>query len=332
MPASSSSSSVTATSGLLTGKTLIILTDPNLPELTPSDQLALSALKDAGASVSLFTWSHWDEDPQLSALKSADAVIIRTCWDYQFHQDSFQAFMGACAQQRIRLWNPPGLVQWNLDKRYLKALAAAGVPIVPTVWLEAADLTTQDDLPGQIRQRLREQGWTQAVIKPIVSASGTFTTRFKPDVAEAEMDATLKALWPQAQESGLMLQPFLSQVCDEGEWTFVYFAAATAHEGFSHAVLKKPESGEFRVQTHFGGQNHAVAQVDAALRAQADKVMAGLAVCRSERWLYARVDGVVVDGQLQLMELEVIEPHLFFECDEVSAGRYVQAVARILQR
>lgn len=312
----------------LAHKTVVLLTDKSLPELTPSDQIAIGALREAGATVTPVIWNTLlQADPTLASLKSADAVIIRTCWDYQFHQAAFQALLQACSEHQIRLWNAVSLVQWNLDKRYLRDLAAAGIPTVPTVWLEASQLTTQAELPALIRRCVAENGWEQAVIKPIISASGTFTTRLKPDTT----DETLADLWPQALQSGLMVQPFLSQVCDEGEWTMVYFSGAPGVSEFSHAVLKTPEAGEFRVQTHFGGQNHAIAQLDPALRAQADRVMAGLEQCQpTATWLFARVDGVVVDGQLLLMELEVIEPHLFFECDEVSAGRYVQAVARAL--
>ena len=311
---------------LLASKTVVLLTDQSLPELTPSDQIAIAALRDAGATVTPFIWNHWQADPTLATLKPADGVIIRTCWDYQFNQASFNDFMQACQAQGIALWNTPAMVQWNVNKRYIKDLASAGVPIVPTVWFDVSELTTQAELPRQIRQQVADQGWTQAVIKPIVSASGTFTTRLTDDVT----DEMLAKLWPQAQESGLMIQPFLPEVCEEGEWTMVYFSGAPGVVAFSHAVLKTPEAGEFRVQTHFGGQNHAVTQLDPVLQAQADRVMAGLAQCRPEPWLFARVDGVVVDGQLLLMELELIEPHLFFECDQGSTERYVQAVARAL--
>jgi glutathione synthase/RimK-type ligase-like ATP-grasp enzyme len=119
-------------------------------------------------------------------------------------------------------------------------------------------------------------------------------------------------------ECDVLVQPFVDAVTTEGEWSLIFLGGE-----FSHAVLKRPRPGDFRVQTDFGG-SATVVRPDAALVASAARVLAAV----EEPWLYARVDGVVVDGRFQLMELEMTEPSLFFELVPEAAERLADAVLR----
>lgn len=257
-----------------------------VPELSADDRLALPALQQRGISVTPVTWN----DPRVG-WEVFDLVVIRSTWDYTRRHAQFLAWLARMEQEQVPLWNAPAIARWNADKRYLRDLARAGVPTVPTRWIEAGGTITLSEL-------MAAEGWTRAVVKPVVSANGqdTWITAARPD---AVAERRFRAL---AAERALMVQAFVEEIRREGEWSFVFFAGA-----FSHALLKRPATKEFRVQEDYGGRTLAAIAprelVEAARRALA--VVSG-------SLLYARVDGVRVGDELLVMELELLEPSFFF--------------------
>jgi len=159
-------------------------------------------------------------------------------------------------------------------------------------------------------------GWREAVIKPAVSASAFGTWRSSTETAfrdQSRLEQLLSA-------GDVMVQPLLSEVGDAGEWSLVFLGGS-----FSHAVLKRPAAGDYRVQWEFGGS--AVSAAPARrLIADAGRVLAAV----PGDALYARVDGVEREGRLVLMELELIEPHLFLGWDDGAAGRLAEALRAAL--
>ena len=191
----------------------------------------------------------------------------------------------------VPLWNPAPTLRWNLDKIYLRDLEQRGVAITPTAFPADGDRLT--DI-------LSTRGWKDVVIKPRISAAGHRTMRLRgtsPDAlaaAQTEMDE-LNAM------GGALVQSFLTAIETTGEWSFIFLGGH-----YSHAVLKRPGAGEFRVQEQYGGTAKG-GQPPSGLVDQARLVMAAVDL----PWLYARVDGCEVDGRLLLMELELLEPSLF---------------------
>jgi len=211
------------------------------------------------------------------------------------------------------VWNPPAVLRWNSHKGYLRDLAARGVPIVPTRWLERGT-------PVGLARLLRDAAWSDAVVKPAVSASahGTWRTSFETASADQrQLDELLRA-------GDVMVQPFMSEVRDAGEWSFLFLGGR-----FSHAVLKRPGAGagDYRVQWEFGGTADAMVP-PGNLVADAEAVMTAV----PGNPLYARVDGVERDGRLVLMELELIEPHLFLGWDAGAPGRLAAALGALVTR
>jgi hypothetical protein len=255
---------------------------------------------DQGAHADAVVW----DDPNVP-WADYDAVVIRSCWDYHLRPDAFRVWIARLEALGVPLWNPGPLVRWNMDKGYLRDLAARGVRIVPTYW---GDRGTRASLVSI----LDEHGWSEAVVKPRISASAHETWRTTRDRAaddQPRFDAVAAA-------SGVLVQPFLEEVATAGEWSLCFFSGV-----FSHAVLKRPSEGEFRVQSHLGG-THAVAVPDAALVADAERVVSTIA----GPWLYARVDGCVVGGAFHLMELELIEPLLFLADHAEAPHRFARAM------
>ncbi|MGH9839731.1 MAG: ATP-grasp domain-containing protein, partial [Blastocatellia bacterium] len=200
--------------------------------------------------------------------------------------------------QGIPLWNPASVVEWNLDKAYLRHLGERGVSIPPTVWLE------QQSEPN-LSAILDEQGWEKAVVKPTVSATAFQTWITSPAQARSQQDRLEKLV----ETSGVMVQRFVDEIQTRGEWSLIFF-----HKEYSHAVLKRAKSGDFRVQHDFGGYLDDLAP-SASLIEQAQRTVDLI----EEPLLFARVDGVEIDGKFQLMELELIEPVLFLREDSLAS-------------
>jgi glutathione synthase/RimK-type ligase-like ATP-grasp enzyme len=233
------------------------------------------------------------------------AVVLRSCWDYHRRPAEFQRWLTRLDAQRVRLWNPTSVVRWNMDKHYLRDLAAYGVAIPATAWFGAGVVP---DLLGV----LEERGWAEVVIKPSISAAGHETWR--TDLGRVRADQFRVA--HQAAASGVLVQEFIPEVVTQGELSLVYLAGQ-----YSHAVRKRPAAGDFRVQERFGGTT-APDQARSLARAAAERALLAI----PGEWLYARVDGVERDGAFLVMELEVIEPSLFFAAAPLAPRLLAEAI------
>ncbi|MGZ3443894.1 MAG: ATP-grasp domain-containing protein, partial [Polyangia bacterium] len=169
--------------------------------------------------------------------RSFDRVVLRSTWDYFERIGEFRAWLDRLDAERVPLCNPTALVRWNFDKRYLGELAARGAHLLPTRFVEAGEPLDLDAL-------VRERGWSDAILKPAVSGGAYRTHRFAAAEARAlqgELDTILRT-------AGALVQPFAPEIATEGEWSLLFFGG-----GYSHAAIKTPASGDFRVQTQHGG-------------------------------------------------------------------------------
>jgi glutathione synthase/RimK-type ligase-like ATP-grasp enzyme len=263
-------------------------------ELPPSDQALALALREQGFDVRPAIWSSTHPEWQ-----EFDAVVVRSCWDYHLRLEEFLAWIALLERNSIAVLNPPDLIRWNANKIYLAELAAAGIPTPDTIFVE----------PGMELDLARvcaSRGWASAVVKPVISASAHCT----------EHRSSGSVLGPA------MVQRYIAAIETEGEWSLIYF-----RDAFSHAVLKKPREGDFRVQNNFGGTVR-VAEPPRGALAFAEALLSGLA------WpaTFARVDIVAEGPSMQLMELEVIEPELFLDLVPESSRRLALAIRDDLLR
>jgi hypothetical protein len=241
-----------------------------------------------------------------------DAVVIRSTWDYTADLEAFLAALARIDASGTRLWNALDAVRWNARKTYLGDLERRGVAIVPTAFRHAF---RADDAP---RLR-RELGAEEIVLKPAVGAGAARLHRLARDAPAAALAAAERDLGDRAY----LAQPFAPSLAEEGETSLVYFDGA-----FSHAVRKLPAPGEFRVQERHGATIRA-------LEPSAGLVAWGRAALDAAGFdtLYARVDLVRgADGRPALMELELIEPALFFRAAPAGAEAFARALDRRARR
>ena len=269
------------------------------PDLPPDDQIFRRALEARGASASAVLW---DAAVDWSAF---DAVVVRSCWDYHLRHAEFLSWIDRVERSGAMLHNAPSILRWNSDKRYLRDLETAGVDVVHTRW--------SDEAPGlTLAAVLAEEGWDDVVIKPAISASATDTWRIPPGQA-GDWEARFRDM---ARRGPIMIQPFVAEVSVDGEWSLVFIGGE-----FSHSMLKRPAPGDFRVQAELGGSQQAVA-ADAAVVGVAREVLSRVPGAPS----YARIDGCVVNGRFRIMEVELLEPTLYFTEGPAAAGRLAALV------
>jgi len=283
---------------------LALVTCLDQPGLTSDDELLSQALQAEGVEVCALAWNNAQVD-----WSPFDGILIRSAWDYHQHLSAFTDWIAGIEASGVPLWNAPDTLRWNVNKTYLRHLAEAGVATVPTHWIGQG--AENVDVHGIMQSR----GWTDVVLKPAVSAGGRGVTRYK----EGDPVPSVVELTAATAQSELMLQPFLPEI-DRGELSFILL-----HGELSHVVRKMPKQGDFRVQAKFGG---SVERVDPA-PSMVEQAMQAAAVAGNP--LYARVDGLDIDGQLLVMELELIEPDLFFHAAPESAARMAAVLARTIR-
>jgi glutathione synthase/RimK-type ligase-like ATP-grasp enzyme len=270
--------------------------------MTPDDQLAADALRLRGVDVEPAIWDAPDID-----WAGFDLVVIRSTWDYQLRPAAYERWIRGFQSRPNRSWNPPDAILATVNKRYLIDLSARGARVVPTAYIEAGG-------GRSLRAIAADRRWGEVVVKPAISASARGTWRSTGGVT-AEDEAAFAA---QAVGQDVLVQPYCPEVSSRGEWSLVFFEGE-----YSHAVLKRPADGDFRVQRQFGGAPISAVPT-ARLIDQASAVLAQLGT----PLLYARVDGVERGGDLLLMELEVNEPNLYLSFSPEAPARFADAIAR----
>lgn len=270
------------------------------------DALAIDELRARGHHVDDVPWSRPGVDWSGYAL-----VVVRTPWDYTLRPCAFLGVLAEIEALGVPLENPRSVIAWNLHKGYLRELEARGVPIVPTAWGRG--------LTAHALRALRDRMGGPFVVKPAIGANAEDT--FVLD-ASADDAALLHVASVHASREW-MAQPFVRSVVEEGEYSLFYFAGA-----LSHAIVKSPRPGDFRVQEEHGGIIRGVAPPP-DLRAAADRAIASL----PESLLQARIDLVRLDdGTPALMEAELIEPSLYFRMHPDAPRNFADAVEATLRR
>lgn len=234
------------------------------------------------------------------------AVVLQLVSGYHEDLQSFMRRLSNLEQAGVQMINSLSLVRWNSDKIYLRELEAKGHHTLPTIWLEKGDKANLADI-------MKEKNWREVVVKPTISAGAFETKRIHLRAAAANNEWLNRLL----RDRAMMIQPFAEEIEREGEWSFLFFGGE-----FSHAVLKTPSAGDYRVQ-HVHGGKYVQPEPPAELLRQATAVLHDL----PEMPAYGRVDGIVRDGKLLVMEVEVIEPFLYMLPDRANVKRAATAIA-----
>ena len=276
----------------------VLVPDPDYPEPWRwAFDVEADALKAAGCRVDAVAWT------DVGDVGGYDLVMPLVAWGYHLDYPNWLGLLDRAEAEHWPMINPPALLRWNSDKAYLAELADRGVSTVPTLAVEAccdADLE-------EARRRFDSE-WL--VIKPPVSASASGTHRLGPN----------DDLPGDSARQPMIVQPLIEEISRTGEFSLMLFDGE-----FSHAVVKRPKSGDFRVQPHLGGVTLPSKAPPGAERLAKQALAAAPA-----KATYARVDIVPDDqGTLRIMELELIEPALFLDHAPDAGAAFTRSVLNL---
>ncbi len=271
-------------------------------KLTADDQFAAEELRQRGVRVQPWIWDQ-------PLMLDSPIIVIRSPWDYVSKFSDFQSWLTSLAKSGHRVFNRPVDMHRNLSKSYLFDLTDAGVPTV-----ECRAISSQADVD--------EFDWkahAEWVLKPIISASSFRTYR----VLGTDQQ-TIRAHTAEILSGGVALvQPFYQRVLSEGEWSLIYFNDGQSTI-YSHALIKRPASGDFRVQAEYGGSV-------VPARPEPEMIQIGrqaLVALSLGAWLYARVDLILSQQGPVVSEVELIEPELFFRVSKESPAVFADCLLK----
>ncbi len=278
----------------------LFLTYDGAPALTADDHLAVDALAARGV---LVVPRVWDAAAPLEG--HVDAAVVRSCWDYHRKSGAFLEVLDELAAAGVTVLNTPSVIRWNVDKLYLREIAARGGRVPTTAWVARGDTASLEEV-------LRGSDLDAAVVKPRISLSALDTFRVSRRDAHLH-EARFRDL---VLHRDVMVQAYVPEVL-AGEVSLVFLGGR-----FSHAVRKTPASGDFRVQSEYGARHERI-EARAEWVAEAEQVLVRLGL---PPLVYARIDVIEARDGLCWMELEATDPELFFQLDPEAAGRFADAV------
>lgn len=287
---------------------IAVATCAALPPQFDDDRRLIDALTKRGADATHAVW----DDPGVR-WHDFDRVIIRTTWDYPHKHAAFLEWADALDG---RLENPARVVRWNSDKHHVVDLIAAGVPTVPTRFVERGDDPPQ--LEGEV------------VVKPTISVGGRLTGRFGPATHD---EARRLIARHHAEGRAAMVQPYLPLVDTLGETALVFIGGEFNHAAHKRPVLRPDEVAPMRDDDIGGAEvmyGPDIAEPGAADEREIAVGRRAIAYLR-ERFdvapLYARVDVVRDDrGEPVVLEFEAVEPNLYLRFHEGAADRLAEAI------
>jgi hypothetical protein len=269
------------------------------------DSELLSFLEQKGLLIKSVTWS----DNKIN-WKDFQIIILKSPWDYHENISSFYKWLDKIKSLGIKLINPIDIIKWNSNKRYLNDISKSGLSTVKTIYLERkSKLKTDYSLFKQLNSN-------KIVIKPCISASAKNT--FVVEINNfTKLSKTINLLLLKEE---YLAQPFIEEIINEGEWSFIFF-----NSKFSHSALKIPKKGDFRVQHSHGG-TIKYPKPKLEIIEQVKKFVERFA----QNTLYVRVDGIIKEELFYLMEIEMIEPYLFLNNKEERMEMYYNALRELM--
>lgn len=292
---------------ILTSKSYLTIKegDNYIQNVIDEDNYVLQSLEKQGLKVIRLSWDDANFD-----WSSTKFILFRTTWDYSERFSEFSKWLEKVSQQAILL-NSEAIIRWNLDKHYLLDLQKNGVHICESYFIEKGASKTLEELSAQYNLQ-------EFVIKPCISGGSRHTYKIN-----SENIAAHEAIFSELiSQEAMIMQPFQHNIVEKGEVSYM-----VVNGKFTHAVLKKAKSGDFRVQDDFGGSVHEYTPTQQEITFAEKAVQACF-----EPPIYARVDAFIDNNnQLALAELELVEPELWFRNHPKAADELANGIKELTQ-
>ena len=281
-----------------------ILTCADFPDLTLSDQKLIPLLKESGIFAEAVIW----DNPSFHSTRY-DVLLFRNIWDYFTKQEKYFNWLKELTSRNVITINALETILWNSHKFYLKELQAYGIPVILSIFISKDDDTDF--------RMLMPEDCEKAVIKPAISAGAYLTESFSVSNVD-----TISTVYKDIRKNNdLIIQKFIPEITSQGEISLVFF-----DKRYSHAVIKTPKDGDFRIQSQFGGTYKSYFPDDQLVNS-CNKILQ----YTNQDLLYARIDRVMIDDVFHLMELELIEPDLYLDYVQDGHKRFTDVIVQYLK-
>jgi len=283
-------------------KKVALLSMDSLENFYTYDKMLIQPMNKLGWTTEEISWRDKTVD-----WNNYDAVIVRSTWDYQNDPENFFQILEKI-NSVSHLENDLDLMRWNMNKKYLFDLEKKGIKIVDTIW--------ENKLNGDsILKYFKIFNSDEIIIKPNISANADNTFRLSKKNVDEHLDH-IKKIFSSRE---FMVQPFQQNIVAEGEYSLFFFNGE-----HSHAVIKKPKERDFRVQEEHGGIIRGIIPTEELISIGGNIINKLFVVP-----LYARIDLVRDNhGDFSLIELELIEPSLYFNRDKTAAQKFSIAFSK----
>lgn len=274
-------------------------------QIIKEDQILIDALQKIGMSAERVAW----DNPTYDWSKPG-VIFCRAIWDYFLRIPKFNEWLEK-VEKHENLLNSAALIRWNMDKHYIGDLQGAGIETTPTIFIEQGDKIKLSSL-------FKIVSYDDAVLKPTISGAARHTYRLNPENCSEHENLFQELIEGEA----MMFQPFQKNILTEGEKSHIIIGGQ-----HTHSVIKNVKSGDFRVQDNFGGSVKSYKATEEEIRF-AENVISKM----NPQPAYARVDTVKDNnGKLSVVELELIEPELWFRLHPEAAVKMAEVIASVLK-
>ncbi|MDR2722878.1 MAG: hypothetical protein LBB54_04020 [Cellulomonadaceae bacterium] len=300
----------------MSDKRVALATCTDVHGLAADDQPLVPELAKLGITAEPVVWNNPEVD-----WTSYDLTVIRSTWDYATQQEEFIQW----AQSVPHLANPASVIAWDTDRRYLMELEKAGIPVIPTIWLEPSHHLSK----RAIHSRMPAFG--DFVVKPVVSAGAKDIARYQPISAQSRSKAITHTQRLLDSDRWVMIQPYVTSIDTDGETCMTFVDGQFCHAVRRHALLGGNMHQTLGLTLYPNNSTRSVEatpeQIDVAQRALA---LAKEATGESEDFLYARVDLVKGEEGPLVIEIELTEPSLWmrYSGGAPTLKRLTQSIAR----
>lgn len=278
---------------------IALATCGRLPEMSDSDKKLIPEFAKHNIEAVPIIW----DDPEI-LWENFDVVIIRNTWDYYTKFPQFVEWLNILEAKEVKVLNDLKIIRKNSHKFYLKDIIEKGFRVIPTIFLNNKSEIYDDDL---LKYR-------KMVLKPAVSAGS-----YKTEILSVG-DLNSNNIRSKTSEGDWLLQPFLPEIQTEGEISMIFFG-----NEYSHSIIKKPTEGDFRVQKQFGGK-YLPYTPDQKLLSELNPVFKVF----GEQFLFGRIDGVMLGGKFHIMEIEMLEPDLYFDFFPEKVGLFCEKAVEMI--
>ncbi len=282
-----------------------------MPEMLPYDMEIIRMLNNRGITTNVLIWDRIDFTDEIF-LTEFDIVVIRSIWDYYRKTQKFLEFLDFLEKSCVKVLNPLDIVRWNMDKKYLEELQSEGFYIIPTIF--------NHNNNGDSFEEALSRGWNKMIIKPMISA-GSYHTFVIDRSEKNRYNQIVEELY---KNRPFMLQEFIPEI-SEGEISTITLEDVIGGNGkeLSYSVTKVPKKGDYRVQFNYGGV-YSSGDVDPYIKDISRSITARF----NNRILYQRLDGLWRNGEFLIMEIELIEPDLYFNYNKEAMQFWVDCFVK----